>query len=59
MPVNKFELEENVTITKRQYDELVRDAFKLECLEAGGVDNWAWYHESLKQGGFFDDEDDE
>lgn len=38
-----------ITITKTQYDELKKDSFKLKCLESGGVDNWEWYHESLKR----------
>lgn len=40
--------EETVTLTKKEYWELRRSAFKLDCLEAGGVDNWDWYDESLK-----------
>lgn len=40
--------EEMVTITKKQYDRLLKRDFKLECLEAGGVDNWEWYSESLE-----------
>ncbi len=35
--------EETVTITKKEYDDLVkRDAF-LSCLEGAGVDNWDGY----------------
>lgn len=30
-----------------------------ECLEAGGVDNWSWYSESLQEGGYFKDEDED
>lgn len=30
-----------------------------EDLEAGGVDNWEWHYESLKEGGYFKEEDDE
>lgn len=25
-----------------------KDAFFIECLEAGGVDNWEWYSDSLE-----------
>jgi len=36
-------------ITTSEYDKLVeRDAI-LSALEAGGVDNWEWYGESLKE----------
>ena len=31
----------------------------LRALEAGGVDNWEWYSESLQEAGLLDDEDDE
>lgn len=41
-------MEEMVTITKKEYDRLISDSFALQCLEAGGVDNWKWYSESLK-----------
>lgn len=27
---------------------LNRDSAELAALEGGGVDNWGWYHESLK-----------
>ena len=30
---------------------------KLQALEAGGVDNWEWYSESLKD--WFKEQDDE
>jgi len=35
--------EETVTISKREYDSLLRDLDKLSCLEARGVDNWCGY----------------
>lgn len=38
-----------IKISKREYDKLQRASRKLEALEAGGVDNWEWYSESLKQ----------
>lgn len=28
--------------------EAEKDAFHIECLEIGGVDNWEWYDDSLK-----------
>lgn len=39
---------ENVTITKEQYEELLERSEILSALEAGGVDNWEWYGQSLK-----------
>lgn len=43
-----------VTITRDEYEQLEKDSFELSCLDAGGVDNWEHYHESLRVGGFFD-----
>lgn len=34
---------ENVTITKKEYDELNADQRKLNALENAGVDNWDGY----------------
>lgn len=36
--------------------QLKAASFELTCLHNGGVDNWEWYHESLNNGGFFDDD---
>ena len=36
-------------ITKQRLKELERAEAKLNALEAGGVDNWEWYGESLKE----------
>ena len=36
-----------VTITKSEYDKLVKDSEFLSCLEAGGVDIWDWYGEAV------------
>ena len=38
-----------VWIKKSEYEELIKDSFKLQCLENGGVDNWQWYSESLTE----------
>lgn len=46
-----------ITISEDRYDELVRAEKMLSALEAGGVDNWEWYSESLRE--FFKEEDDE
>lgn len=40
-------LEGNVTISKEEYLRLLKSEEKLSLLEAGGVDNWDWYSESL------------
>ncbi len=45
--------EETITISKKEYTQLKKDADKLECLEAGGVDNWPHYSDSLRDNGFF------
>lgn len=28
-------------------DELLRDRWKLRCLEMAGVDNWTWYDQAM------------
>lgn len=38
----------NVVITKKEHEALLKSEFKLQCLEEGGVDNWTWYSESLQ-----------
>lgn len=49
----------NVTISSKRLKYLEdRDAI-LSALEAGGVDNWEWYSESLSDAGLCDDEDEE
>lgn len=35
-------------ISKTELKRLNRRDFELQCLEEGGVDNWDWYDESLK-----------
>lgn len=40
-------MDEQITISKDHYDKLVLRSDKLRALEAGGVDNWEWFHESL------------
>lgn len=41
----------------KEYDSLLRDSRELAALNAGGVDNWEAYHESLKSAGFREDDD--
>lgn len=38
-----------VEITEQRLAELERSEKKLAALEAGGVDNWEWYSESLSE----------
>lgn len=35
--------EETVTITKKEYEELLESQRWLNCLENAGVDNWSGY----------------
>lgn len=37
-----------VTLSKKEYDELVEDSMFLEALRMNGVDNWDWYDEAVK-----------
>ena len=37
-----------IKISKAEYEKMQRQIAKLEALEAGGVDSWEWYSESLK-----------
>lgn len=37
-----------VTLSKAEYDELIQRSEILAALEQGGVDNWEWYGQSLK-----------
>ena len=36
-----------IKISPSEYRSLLKDAEKLARLEAGGVDNWEWYGDSL------------
>ena len=49
---------ESVTISKAEYEALKRDSMILAALEAGGVDNWEWYSESLRDAGLLGDDDE-
>lgn len=48
-----------VTISLEEYAQLQDDHAWRVALEAGGVDNWEWYSESLSDGGYFDEEEEE
>ena len=42
-------MEETITITRKEYNQLLEDSNKLRCLENNGVDNWTWYGEAMKE----------
>lgn len=46
---NKNIKSDEVVITKEEYEQLKDRDRKLNALECGGVDNWQWYGECLKQ----------
>ena len=41
-------MEEQVTISKAEYRELLNIQARLDCLEASGVDNWCGYDEAME-----------
>lgn len=48
---------ETVTISLEEYDNLVQRDRILSALEAGGVDNWEWYSDSIQM--YFPELDEE
>lgn len=46
-----------VTVSKELYEKYVDAYLWRICLENGGVDNWEQYHESLNEGGYFEDDE--
>lgn len=49
MSVDKItEAMDTVTITRKEYDRLVKDSEWLSCLEAAGVDNWEGYDYAIE-----------
>lgn len=40
--------EDQIVISKKEYVQLLKDSLQLSLLESGGVDNWEWYSESLR-----------
>jgi hypothetical protein len=42
-------MEEEITITKREYESLKRSDARLTCLECGGVDNWSGFGECYNE----------
>ena len=45
----KNELPETVTISKKEYDQLIKDARLLAFLEATGVENWSGWDFAVKE----------
>ena len=41
-------MEETVTISKEEYESLLKDSEKLSALEAAGVDNWEGYDSAME-----------
>ncbi len=52
-----LEVMEVCIVPSDHLQSLEDDALKLSCLEQGGVDNWEWYYESLKEHGYFEGKD--
>lgn len=48
-----------VTISADLYNQLVAAQRELNALHAGGVDNWEWYSDSLRDAGLFDDDEED
>lgn len=55
--MNEDDVQDSVTISGEYYRQLLRSQKELNALHAGGVDNWDWYSESLREAGLFDDEE--
>lgn len=41
--------EKTVTISKKEYDDLIEDSLWLSCLESAGVDNWSGYDFAMEE----------
>lgn len=52
-------MSETITIPITEHKYLLACRKELLALEAGGVDNWEYYSEALREGGCFDDDEDE
>ena len=42
-------MEEEITITLKEYQDLLDAQFKLQCLENMGVDNWPGYEDAMEE----------
>jgi hypothetical protein len=47
--ISKVTPEDSITICTKRYNSLLDKAFKLSCLENGGVDNWEGYDYSMTE----------
>ena len=41
-------MEETITISKKEYEELLKDSQFLDCLQGAGVDNWQGYDDAVQ-----------
>lgn len=41
--------DENILISQKKYDELLKRSRKLNCLESFGVDNWEGYDIAMQE----------
>ncbi len=49
----------NIVVNSNCYEALLKAEKELNALHAGGVDNWDFYYESLRDAGILDDEADD
>ena len=42
-------------ITEEELKELIKDSWRLNALDNGGVDNWEWYGEAMDR---YDDDEE-
>ena len=42
-----METTETITISTREYEQLLKDQLWLQCLEEAGIDNWEGFDEAL------------
>ena len=46
--INVVEAQDNLmSLLRSTYDQLVRDAYMLECLRNHGVDDWEYYDDAM------------
>jgi hypothetical protein len=56
--MNEIDIEDSVTIPIEDFNYLKDRAFKLECLECAGVDNWSGYCYAMRTYRGEDEDDD-
>ena len=49
----------NIILTETGFKNIYRGYLKYIALQSGGVDNWEWYGDSLRDAGLLDDEEEE